>query len=95
MLVSQSRLWFNCDMTQAHELRSGDVVVVYPGDVRTVHHLTPSSVDQYAIVSVSFSDGSYLACPPSRSFVVLHPTPIAAPDPDVAPLSSPTDAPDA
>lgn len=80
-------------MAHAYELQAGDVVVVYPGDVRTVHHVLSSSVDQYAISSVSFADGSFLACPPTRSFVVLHPTPAAAPDLDT-PSPASTDAPD-
>ncbi len=70
-------------MPNAHELRAGDVVVLGPGDVRQVLHALPTSVDQYALVHITFTSGPELLCGAERAFARIHPpdAPIAAPRP--------------
>lgn len=65
-------------MPPAHELAAGDVIVLGPGDVRTVHHIAHTGVDSYPLITITFSDTHTLLVPAQRAFPRLHPpTPLA------------------
>lgn len=68
-------------MSFAYELQPGDVVVVRPGDVRTVHHVTSVGTSADPLIGITWSDARHSLSAPYHDFHLLHPTapPIPAP----------------
>ncbi len=85
---------YTAHMPSAFELAPGDVVLVEPGDVRTIHHVTNTSVDAYALAQITFADGRLMLVLPTRHFVRLHPLAPTSPSTPISPTPTPEDAPE-
>lgn len=60
-------------MPLPHELHAGDVVALPDGSTATVHSTATTSVDSYALVRLTFADGSSLLCAATQNFPRLYP----------------------
>lgn len=75
-------------MPFAYELHAGDVVVVRGGDVRQIQAIETTSVDQYPLLSITFTDGSSILRAPTRVLPRVHPPePAAEPERPVQPVA--------
>lgn len=72
-------------LSDAIELRPGDVVALAPGDTRTLHHVTLTPTMRAA--TCFWSDGSSTSVDRWRTWTVLHPP---APDAPALPAPDPT-----